>query len=391
MGEEEEQSFETLFKDNPAAKSMSKLNKDSDSVNVKIRNFVNKFDNEQLNSTTNFKFSIKKDTVRQRVKTLPHNVDSIYNNATATQKMNYLSQVESNITRIMSYWDNELRLIQMETKNLKNIDYERNKKYTLAYTCIIFFFIGASLGAIIRKGGLGLPVVISIFFFVFYWVVDVVCSKMVRNSDWTPIFGAWFPAFILTVIAVFLIYKANTDSQIFNPDAYKRFFNIVFGRMKQLINPVDFDKIELLPKEQISEAMQTNSDNSKRLESLISEYLDTHKLSKSFQSRAAMLKMNDNQDLIKIKSLYDYLLSFYATIDDDENIRNLIKKFPVLNPSEFTFPQFLTNPNVFLKAPYTLILIVMKIRRFKKLEYILKDINDINMDVNKYLNERYKS
>jgi hypothetical protein len=261
----------------------------------------------------------------------------------------------------------------------------------MAYTCIIFFFIGASLGAIIRKGGLGLPVVISIFFFVFYFVIDTICKKMVKTSDWSPIFGAWLPSFILTAIAIFLIYKANTDSQIFNPDAYKHFFNVLFGRMKQLINPIDFDKIDLLPKNQIGEARLNGNDNAKRLTALITEYIDTHKLRKSFQSRKAMLRMNDNQDLMEIKSLYDYLLSFYATIDNDENIRDLIKKFPALEPSEFTFPQFLTNSNAFLKAPYTLILIIMKIRRFKKLEYILKDINDINTDVNRYLNGRYKS
>jgi hypothetical protein len=110
-----------------------------------------------------------------------------------------------------------------------------------------------------------------------------------------------------------------------------------------------------------------------------------------FQSRVSILKINDNRDLMEIKSQYDNLLSLYATIDNDENIRTLIKKFSVLVPSEFTFPQFLLNSNAFLKMPYTLILIVMKIRRFKKLEYILEDIKSINMDVNKYLNGRYKS
>jgi lipopolysaccharide export system permease protein len=391
MGEEEAQSFEAFYKEQPAAKSMSKLNKDSDSVSVKIKNIVNKFDEEQLNSYSAFKFSIKKDTARQRIKDLSYNVDSIYDSSTALQKMNYLNQAESNLLRITGYWDNELRLIQIETKNLKNIDYERNRKFTLAFTCIIFFFIGAPLGAIIRKGGLGLPVVISIFFFVVYWVIDTVCAKMVRNSDWTPVFGAWFPSFVLAVIAVFLTYKANTDSQIFNPDIYKRFFNILFGWAKQLINPIDFDKIDILPKEQIGEAVQTCNDNAKRLESLIAEYLDSHKLDKTFKSRTVMLRMNDNSDLLEIKSLYDYLLSFYAAIDDDENFRTLAKKFPVLDLSEFTFPQFLVNPNVFLKAPYTLIFIIMKIRKFKKLEYILKNITDINNEVNKYFNDRYKS
>jgi lipopolysaccharide export system permease protein len=391
MGEEEAQSFEAMYKEQPMAKSMSKLNKDSDSVSIKIRNNINKFDEEQLSSTNAFKFSIKKDTAQKRVKNMSYNVDSMYNSSTAVQKMDYLNQVESNLTRIRGYWENELRMIQLETKNLKMIDYERNRKFTLAFTCIIFFFIGAPLGAIIRKGGLGLPVVISIFFFVIYWVIDVVCAKMVRNSDWTPIFGAWFPSFILAIIAIFLVYKANTDSQIFNPDAYKRFFNVLFGRMKQLMIPVDFDKITLLPKERFDEAMKKNNDNVERLEHLIDNYLNSNKLSKMFQSRSSILKINDNRDLMEIKLQYDNLLSFYATIDDDENIRSLIKKFSVLELSEFTFPQFLLSSNVFLKIPYTLILIVMKIRKFKKLEYILEDIKSINMDVNKYLNDRYKS
>jgi lipopolysaccharide export system permease protein len=389
-GEEEAQSYEALYKEYPQAKSISKLGKDSDSANIKIRKIVNKFDEEQLNSTAAFKFSLKTDTARQRVKNISYNVDSIYNNSTALQKMNYLNQVESNLTRIAGYWENELRLIQLETKNLKLIDYERHRKYTLAFICIVFFFIGAPLGAIIRKGGLGLPMVISIFFFVIYFVIDTICGKMVRNGDWNPVFGAWFPSFILAIIAVFLTYKANTDSQIFNPDAYKRFFYILFGRMRHLIAFVDLDKIALLPKEQTREAALKNNDNTKRLGLLIDDYLNAHKLHKMFQTRKSMLKMNDNRDLTEIKSLYDYLLSFYATIDDDENLRSLVKKFPTLELSEFVFPQFLLNPNVFLKIPYTLILIVMKIRRFKKLEYILEDIKSINEDVNKYFNERYK-
>jgi lipopolysaccharide export system permease protein len=391
LGEEEALSFEALNRENPMAKSITKLNKDSDSVTVKRQNLINKFDNDQLNSTTSFKYSLKKDTAQQRVKDLKYDIDSIYISSTATQKMGYLDQADGNISKILGYWDNELRMIHIETKNLKGINYERFRKITLAFTCIIFFFIGASLGAIIRKGGLGLPAVISILFFVVYWVIDTICAKMVRSGDWVPFMGAWLPSIILSPIAIFLTYKANTDSQLFNPDAYKRFFSILFGKMKNLIVPVDFDKIILLPKEEISEAMMKNSDNAKLLESIINDYLQTHKLSKMFQSRKSIIRINDNQDLLEIKALYDYILSLYATIDDDENVRNVIKNFPLLNPAEFAFPEFLLNGNIFLKIPYTLILIVMKIRKFKKLEYILEDIKSINMNVNKYLNGKNKS
>jgi lipopolysaccharide export system permease protein len=391
MGEEEVQSFEAMYKENALSKNMTTLNRDSDSVSVKIQSIVNKFDEEQLNSTNTFKFSLKKDSAGQRVKPLSYNIDSIYSNATATQKMNYLTLAENSLTRIRGYWDNELRLIHLETKKLQGIDYERNKKYTLAFTCIIFFFIGAPLGAIIRKGGLGLPVVISILFFVIYFVIDTICSKMVRNSDWIPFIGAWLPALIFTVIAIFLTWKANTDSQIFNPDAYKRFFNVLFGKMEQLINPVDLDKVSLLPEEQREKAMQDNSYNAERLESMINSYLDSLKLDRMFQSRQSILKIHDNRDLMEIKTMYDYLLSFYATIDNDENVRTLIKQFPALEPSEFAFPKFLLSTNVFLKIPYTFILIIMKVRRFKKLKYILENMKNINTDVNRYLNERYKS
>jgi hypothetical protein len=373
------------------AKSITKLNRDSDSVTVKRQNLINKFDNEQLNSTSSFRYSLKQDTMQQRTKDLKLDIDSIYISSTATQKMNYLDQADGNISKILGYWDNELRMIHIETKNLKGINYERFRKITLAFTCIIFFFIGASLGAIIRKGGLGLPAVISILFFVFYWVIDTICAKMVRNGDWIPFMGAWVPSLILTPIAIFLTYKANTDSQLFNPDAYKRFFSILFGKMRNLIVPIDFDKIIPLSKEQINEAMLKNNDNAKQLESIINDYFQTHKLNKMFRSRKSIIKMNDNTDLLEIKSLYDYIISFYATIDDDENARNVIKNFPLLNPAEFTFPEFLLTGNIFLKIPYTLILLVMKIRKFKKLEYILEDIKTINMNVNNYLNGRNKS
>jgi lipopolysaccharide export system permease protein len=389
-GEEESQSFETLYKEHPSAQSMSKLNKASDSVHVKIQGIVNKFDEEQLKSTSTFRYSIKADTARQRVKVLSYNIDSIYSGSTAAQKMNYLNQAESNITRISGYWENELRMIQLETKSLKKIDYERNRKVTLAFTCIIFFFIGAPLGAIIRKGGLGLPVVISILFFVIYWVIDTICSKMVSNSDWSPAVGAWFPSLVLTPVAIFLTYKANTDSQIFNPDAYGHFFNVLFGRMKRLIVQVDFDKIVPLPEERRDEALRQYNDEAGRLEYLIDNYLASHQLDRIFQSRETVLKMNDNSDLTEIKLLYDRLLSFYATIDDDENLRTLIKGFPALNLSEFIFPEFLSNPNILLKIPSSIILIAMKTRKFKKLGYILNDIKNINMDVNRYFNGKHK-
>jgi lipopolysaccharide export system permease protein len=388
MGEEESRSYSALFKEMPMAKSMVTLNSDSDSINKKRKNIINNFEQTNLNTSSSFKYSLKEDTLRQKTKSLKYNIDSIFNASTATLKVDYLAQAESGAIRAIGYWDNELRDIQLETRKLKNIDYERYRKYTMAFACIIFFFIGAPLGAIIRKGGLGLPVVVSIFFFVIYWVIETICRKMVQNGDWEPFFGAWFSSFIFMPMAVFLTYKANTDSQLFNPDSYKRLFNILLGRMKQLMNPIDFDKITPLYGEQLKAAYLNSNEEAKQMETLIDNYLSSHRLSKLFQSRKSMLKMNDNSDLLEIQSLYDHLLSFYAAIED-EKIRNIVKDFPVLNPDEFILPQFLFNQNGLLKIPYTVILIIVKIRKFKKLEYILKEIKN-NLDLNNYINDRSK-
>jgi len=102
---------------------------------------------------------------------------------------------------------------------------EYNKKYTLSAACIALFLIGAPLGAIIRKGGLGLPVVVSVVFFLIYYIISTIGEKYVKAGDAPPAIGMWVAIYILTPIGLFLSYKAATDSAIFDLEAYKRFFS----------------------------------------------------------------------------------------------------------------------------------------------------------------------
>ena len=120
---------------------------------------------------------------------------------------------------ITSDGDRLIRLHQIEAIN----------KFTLALSCLIFFFIGAPLGAIIRKGGLGIPVIISVLVFIIYYILDNTGYRMARGGMWAIWFGKGLATAVLTPLAVFFTYKANNDSVVFNIDVYRNFFQKLFG------------------------------------------------------------------------------------------------------------------------------------------------------------------
>ncbi len=103
---------------------------------------------------------------------------------------------------------------------IRRHEVELHRKFTLAFACLIFFFIGAPLGAIIRKGGLGAPVVISVVMFIIYYIIDNTGYKMAREALWPAWAGMWLSSFVLLPIGIFLTYKAATDSALFNPEAW---------------------------------------------------------------------------------------------------------------------------------------------------------------------------
>ncbi len=111
-----------------------------------------------------------------------------------------------------------------EAKNLKKYEAERYKRYTLPLACLVFFFIGAPLGAIIRKGGLGTPAVISVLFFLFYYVITLSGEKFAKELIISVPLGMLASTIILFPIGIFLTYKATTDAAIMNADTYILFF-----------------------------------------------------------------------------------------------------------------------------------------------------------------------
>jgi lipopolysaccharide export system permease protein len=121
-------------------------------------------------------------------------------------------------------------------KNIRMHKVEWHRKFVLSFACLIFFFIGAPLGAIIRKGGLGMPVVVSVLLFIVYYIIDNIGYKMARDGVWEVWQGMWLSSFALFPLGVFLTYKAMNDSALFNPEAYGNFFRKILGLKKKVIN-----------------------------------------------------------------------------------------------------------------------------------------------------------
>ena len=107
---------------------------------------------------------------------------------------------------------------------------EYQKKFATSVVCLVLFLIGAPLGAIIRKGGLGLPVVISVVFFLIYYIILTIGEKSAKEGNISPILGTWVAVLVLTPIGLFLSYKAANDSTLFDLELYKRFFIDLFKK-----------------------------------------------------------------------------------------------------------------------------------------------------------------
>ncbi|MBC8054297.1 MAG: LptF/LptG family permease [Sphingobacteriaceae bacterium] len=139
---------------------------------------------------------------------------------------------------------NEIRSMKdmVTSKAIEKTDYiksilrfivEYQKKLTLAASCLVLFSIGAPLGAIIRKGGLGLPVVMSVIFFLFYHIISQIGEKSAKAGTMEPILGMWIAILVLAPLGMFLTYKAAVDSAIFDVDSYKRKFLKLFKKEKE--------------------------------------------------------------------------------------------------------------------------------------------------------------
>lgn len=159
-----------------------------------------------------------------------HLIDSLLEIATLKEKQKILNSALVRAQSIGNDWNFKSYALTQNDANVRKHKTEWYNKITLSVACLIFFFIGAPLGAIIRKGGLGMPVVISVLIFIFYYVVDRTGYKMARDGKWILWMGMWLSTAVLAPIGAFLTYKSNNDSVILDGSTYinaiKGFFGI---------------------------------------------------------------------------------------------------------------------------------------------------------------------
>lgn len=176
----------------------------------------------------------------------PIPLDTLFKGSTNSVSRSYINQAINKVKRIKQ--DYEFRSYSMGDDRLiiRRHSIELHRKFTLSFACIIFFFIGAPLGAIIKKGGLGTPLVISVFLFIIYYIIDNSGFKMARDAKLDVWQGIWLSSAVLFPLGLFFTYKAVNDSAVFNIDAYKNFFARLTGRHKRelelkeiVMDPVD--------------------------------------------------------------------------------------------------------------------------------------------------------
>lgn len=142
----------------------------------------------------------------------------------------YLIQAQNRARRHQQDYEFKSYSMHDQRKTIRRHDIEMQKKFTLSFACIIFFFIGAPLGAIIKKGGIGTPLVISVILFIFYYIIDNAGYKMARDGRIVVWAGMWLSSAVLLPLGVFFTYKAVHDSALFNLDAYRNFFRRLIGK-----------------------------------------------------------------------------------------------------------------------------------------------------------------
>lgn len=161
-----------------------------------------------------------------------YNIDSVFY-ADLHRTRNYLTSAIRRVQTIKQEYEFRSFVMEEDRVTIRRHGIEMHRKFTLSFACLVFFFIGAPLGAIIRKGGIGTPLVISVLLFIFYYIIDNTGFKFARDGKTAVWEGVWLSSFVLLPLGVFLTYKAMRDSAVLNGDAYKNFFRRLRGLQRR--------------------------------------------------------------------------------------------------------------------------------------------------------------
>jgi lipopolysaccharide export system permease protein len=366
------------------SKGMSQILHDLDSIREFNDSVGHAFYNEAKVYAFNLSKLEKKDSLKLVSQVKQVDFDSLYDKMTGEQKQQVMSAATNEARSVYSsldfkgdysaYLNRQERMHQMEAIN----------KITLSLSCLIFFFIGAPLGAIIRKGGLGVPVIISVLVFIVFYILDSTGMKMARDDNWTVWFGKLLGTAVLSPIAIFFTYKANNDSVVFNIDLYKNILMRMLGlRMKR---PTIGKEVIINDPDYASDATTLA-----RITQEVDEYMQEHNLKRWPNPVKVFFRPGDDHVISQI------IEQLEATIDDLSNTRdrfilNNLNTYPIVATHAHTRPFVRKWLNIAtgIILPLGLFFYFRMIRFRLRLHHDLKVITRANVAIVGRINSHYQ-
>ncbi len=258
------------------------------------------------------------------------NFDSLFGKKSVDVQKNAVNDALNSVQGRVSDLEFRSMITSDGDRLLRMHEIEAINKFTLALQCLLFFFIGAPLGAIIRKGGLGYPILISVLVFIVYYILDNSGYRMARGGMWAVWFGKGLAPVALTPIAIFVTYKANKDSMVFNADLYKEFFMRLLGlRLKRhvfakevIINDPDYANDTIVLK-------QMNAD--------IDAYSKEHRLVSAPNIIDVFFKYKKDNEIERISEVLESVIEDLANTKDKILLHEM-NKYPILATKAHTRP-----------------------------------------------------
>ncbi len=317
---------------NAAGKSLSQIRFAIDSLNATYDSIGRAFWNDTKQMCFPSPRISKKDSLGQvrAAQTGKIDIDKRLRKMKIDRQQMVYSAALSSVQRETSDLDFKSMMTQNNERVIRNHELEAQNKYALALQCIIFFFIGAPLGAIIRKGGLGMPIIISVLVFIVYYILDNSAFRMSRQGSWPIWIGHWLAIAIMSPLAVFVTYKAMNDSMVFNADGWKRFFTRLLGlRAKRSIQG----------KEVVIEPPRYKQDNETLLQinGEVMEYSRRHNLKSLPNFIKVFFKYEEDHDIEAISDKLEKVIRDLSNTRDKQ-VMHLINRYPVLAVKAHTRP-----------------------------------------------------
>ncbi len=353
---------------NAKGKSLSEIFHSIDSINGLYdsigKNYLSEA-NARFYRTTQVN---KADSLKEIKKGQTENFDTLYNKLSNDKKLRALNDAQMTAQQELTDLDFKAMVTSDADYIIRQHKIEAIKKFTLALSCLIFFFIGAPLGAIIRKGGLGFPVIISVFVFIIFYILDNTGYRMSRLGTWTIWFGQGLAPAVLAPIAVFVTYKATNDSTVFNMEMYKMFFMKLLGlRIKRHV----FGKEVIIEEPKYTEDAQ-------RLEKLNSDiyiYNKVHELKKLPNFINVFFKYQPDNEIERISDELENVIEDLTNTRNKVILHNL-NLYPILATKAHTRPFERQWLNI-LAAIIVPVGIVLYLRMWRFRIRLYRDLNTI--------------